>query len=108
MGRGVSHSLIRMSFKARPGVYAIRLATGRARCRGRCRRAVPKGSVRVVTTAFVMPGRVTCFSRCVGCIDGRFAAAVLAVYGRADRVPVDGAVPASAAAAAVAAIRACG
>ena len=94
-----------MSFKTRPSAYQIRLATGRARCR-KCKGAVPKGSARVVTTAFVMPGRVTCFSRCVGCIDGRFAAAVLAVYGRADRVPVDGAVPASAAMAAVGSIRA--
>ena len=77
-----------MPFKARPSVYQISLATGRARCRGKCKALIPKGSVRVLTTAFVCPGRATCFSRCSDCIDPAFAAAVLAVYPRVDSVPV--------------------
>ena len=89
-----------MSFKAKPSVHSLRIATGRARCRGKCKRCVPKGDVRVHTTAFVMPGRVTCWSRCVGCIDQAFAEGVLAVYGRAARVPAHEAVPEAAAAAA--------
>ena len=86
-----------MPFKARPSVHEIRLALGRARCRGRCKQLVPKGNIRVVTTAFVMPGRVTCRSRCVGCIDRAFAEGVLAVYGRASRVPAHEAVSKAAA-----------
>ena len=37
-----------------------------------------------------MPGRNTVLIRCaLGCIDQKFAAAVLAVYNTAERVPVD-------------------
>ena len=55
--------------------------------------------MRVVTTAFVMPGRATCFSRCIGCIDRAFAEAVLAVCREAACVPAHEAVPEATAAA---------
>ena len=42
----------------------------------------------MVETAFVMPGRSTYLTRCVGCIKSSCAAAILAVYGEADLVPV--------------------
>ena len=84
-----------MTFKTRPSTYRLDVATGRARCRGKCKALVPKGNVRVVTTAFVRPNRVTCFTRCLRCIDRPFAAAVLAVYMHADRVPVQAGVPAA-------------
>ena len=35
----------------------------------------------------VRPNRSTLLARCCHCIDARFARAVLAVYGTADRVP---------------------
>ena len=80
-----------MSFRTKPNAYAISLApTGRARCR-KCRRHVAAGAVRLVTTAFIRPGRATCFVRCgTGtCIDLACAHAILSVYGAAARVPVD-------------------
>ena len=48
-----------------------------------------EGGVRIEIHAFVRPGRRTLMFRCAACIDARFAAAVLAVHGHADRVPVD-------------------
>ena len=76
-----------MGFKTRPSTYRIGIApTGRARCRS-CKRLIGKGESRLVISAFVRPGRVTVFSRCCGCIDTRLAAALLGVYGTADRVP---------------------
>jgi len=78
-----------MGFKARKSTYRIGIApTSRARCRG-CKRLIVKGATRIVVTAFVLPGRVTMLSRCSCCIDARFAAAVLNVYGTAHRVPVE-------------------
>ena len=69
--------------------------TGRARCR-RCRRRIEKGATRVEICAFVRPGRRTLLLRCADCVDARFAAAVLAVHGRAERVPVEAALVGSA------------
>ena len=41
-----------------------------------------------------MPGRATVFIRCApGCIDSKFAQAVLSVYKKAEQVPADPAVP---------------
>tara|TARA_B110001452_G_scaffold212356_1_gene182944 strand:+ start:159 stop:464 length:306 start_codon:yes stop_codon:yes gene_type:complete len=78
-----------MGFKTRPSTFRIGIApTGRARCRG-CKRTIPKGATRILVTAFVLPGRVTMLSRCSCCIDARLAAAVLDVYGTAERVPVE-------------------
>ena len=78
-----------MGFKARKSTYRIGVApTGRARCRG-CKRLIPKGATRIVSTVFVMPARASELSRCSCCIDARFAAAVLEVYDTAHRVPVE-------------------
>ena len=78
-----------MTFKARPSSFSIDLApTRRARCR-KCRKGIAFGEVRVVTHAFVRPGRGTRLVRHAACLDASFAAAVLKVYGRAEAVPVD-------------------
>ena len=77
-----------MAFKTRPSVYRIDVApTSRARCRGPCKQTICKGDLRIAITAFVRPNRSTLLARCCHCIDARFASAVLAVYGTADRVP---------------------
>ena len=77
-----------MAFKTRPSVYRIDIApTSRARCRGPCKQPICKGDLRIAITAFVRPNRSTLLARCCHCIDTRFASAVLAVYGTADRVP---------------------
>ena len=76
-------------FKTRPSTYHIGIApTSRAHCRA-CKRLVSKGETRVSITAFVRPGRSTCFVRCVDCIDSSFARVVLSVYRTPERVPVD-------------------
>ena len=79
-----------MTFRTRPSTYRITLApTNRAKCR-KCKQILAKGSPRITTTAFVMPGRSTVFARCAPrCVDAKFAAAVLAVYKSAARVPSD-------------------
>ena len=75
-------------FRTRASTYKISSApTARARCR-RCARRIDKGAVRIEISAFVRPGRRTPLFRCADCLDARFAAAVLAVHGRAERVPV--------------------
>ena len=83
-------------FQQRPSTYTISAApTGRARCR-RCRRRIEKGATRVEICAFVRPSRRTLLLRCADCVEARFAAAVLAVHGRAERVPVEAALVGSA------------
>ena len=75
-------------FRAQPSTYAIGAApTGRARCR-RCNSRIEKGDARIEINAFVRPGRRTLLFRCVDCLDARFVAAVLAVHGSVERVPV--------------------
>ena len=75
-------------FRQRPSTYKISAApTGRARCRC-CRRRIEKGATRIEIRAFVHPGRRTLLFRCAACLDARFAAAVLAAHGSAERVPV--------------------
>ena len=65
-------------FRTQSSTYAIGAApTGRARCR-RCGGRIDKGAVRIEIRAFVR----------AACLDARFAAAVLAVHGSAERVPV--------------------
>jgi hypothetical protein len=73
--------------KSKPSTYHIALApTSRARCR-RCKCQVHKGSVRIVTTAFVKHGHTVRFTRCVPCIDAKLAAAILNVYSDPTRIP---------------------
>ena len=91
-----------MTFHTRSSTYQIaRAPTGLAHCRG-CKRRVEKGELRISIGAFVRPGRSCRLVRCCGCIDAKFAHAVLAVYGTATRVPAG----AGASAADVAAVRA--
>ena len=83
-------------FEQRPSTYKIGVApTARARCR-RCTRRIEKGATRIEICAFVRPGRRTLLFRCADCLDARFAAAVLAVHGSAERVPVQSALVGSA------------
>jgi hypothetical protein len=85
-----------MSFKKKPNRYVIDIApSNRARCRC-CRRQILKGSVRMVTIAFVRPSptRRTQFVRFASdCMDAKFAAAVVRSHGEVGRVPDDSAVP---------------
>ena len=83
-------------FRTQPCTYKIGVAsTGRAHCR-RCARRIDKGAVRLEISAFVRPGRRALLLRCADCIDARFAAAVLAAHGSAERVPVEAALVGSA------------
>ena len=77
------------SFKTRPPTFSIGLApTGRARCRG-CKRVVEKGEARLVTHAFVRPGRSRDFVRHVGCVSPELVRAVIAAHGSVERVPTE-------------------
>ena len=76
-------------FRTRASTYKISSApTARARCR-HCRYHIKKGATRIEIYAFVRPNRRTLLLRCAACIDARFATAVLAVHGSAERVPVE-------------------
>ena len=73
--------------KAKPSTFHIGVApTSRARCR-KCKLQVQKGSVRIVTTAFVKHGHTVRFTRCAACIDFKFASAIIGVYGVPARIP---------------------
>ena len=50
----------------------------------------------IAATRMLGRGRRTLLLRCADCVDARFAAAVLAVHGRAERVPVEAALVGSA------------
>lgn len=88
VGRGGLCAWLLMAFKARPSRFVLSVApTSRARCRG-CKRAVVKGEMRLVTHAFVKPGRGTCFVRHLRCVSAALMREVLAVHGSIERVPV--------------------
>ena len=54
--------------RARPSTYWIDVApTGRAKCRGTCKRLIAKGAWRLVEGARYMPGRTRCLSYCSSC-----------------------------------------
>jgi hypothetical protein len=75
-------------FKTRPNTYTIGLApTGRAKCRA-CKQGVEKGEVRIVTHAFVKPGRSHDFVCHLKCSTPALVEAMLAVYLTVDRVPM--------------------
>ena len=85
-------------FKQKQSTYRLSVApSGRARCR-RCRAVIAKGETRLEVSAFVRPGRYSLLLRCTApaCIDAPLAAAILSVYKRAERVPVDAALEGSA------------
>ena len=82
----------RVTFQQRPSTYRISIApSSRAHCRA-CKRRVEKGVLRITITAFVRPGRSTQLVRCIDCMDARFGAAMLAVYGTPARVPAEASV----------------
>ena len=75
-------------FKTQPSTYSIGLApTNRARCR-LCKRGVNKGEVRIVTCAFVRPGRRHDFVSHASCATPALVRAILSVYGTVRRVPM--------------------
>lgn len=75
-------------FKTRPSAYSITLApTNRARCR-LCKRGIEKGTVRIVTHAFVMPGRAHHLACHAECATPALAGAMLKAYGTVRRVPM--------------------
>ena len=77
------------SFKTRPHTFSIgRAPTNRARCRG-CRKVIEKGDTRLVTHAFVRPGRSRDFVRHVGCASPELMKAVIAAHVSVERVPTE-------------------
>ena len=83
-------------FKARPNTYLIdRSPSARAHCRG-CKGAVGKGELRVVTRAFVCPGRWTQFVRHMNCVSASLARQMVAVHGSVEAIPVGAGVDADA------------
>ena len=53
-----------------------------------CKKAVGKGEVRIVTHAFVRPGRSHDFVYHAGCATLKLVQAMVSVYGAVQRVPV--------------------
>ena len=75
-------------FKTRPSTYSIGLApTSRATCRV-CKQGVGKGEVRVVTHAFVRPGRAHDFVCHARCATPAVVKSMVGVYGSVERVPM--------------------
>ena len=62
--------------------------------------AVGKGELRVVTRAFVCPGRWTQFVRHMNCVSASLARQIVAVHGSTEAIPVGAGVDADAAEAA--------
>ena len=78
-----------MGFKAKPNRFELSVApTSRARCRV-CKRTVEKGETRLVTFAFVKPGRGTRFVRHLTCVTAALMREVVAAHGSVERVPVE-------------------
>ena len=75
-------------FRTQPSTYSIGHApTSRARCR-LCKHGVEKGEVRIVTCAFVRPGRRHDFVSHASCATPALVRAMLSVYGAVRRVPM--------------------
>ena len=74
-------------FKTRPSTYSIGLApTSRATCRA-CKSVVGKGEMRIVTHAFVRPGRSHDFVCHLKCATSALAKAMVRMHGSVERVP---------------------
>ena len=68
-------------FKTRPSTYSIGLApTNRATCKA-CKERVVKGEMRIVTHAFVMPGRSHDFVCHLKCATPALVKAMAKVHG---------------------------
>ena len=75
-------------FKSRPSTYSIGISpTSRATCRA-CKQGVGKGEIRVVTHAFVRPGRAHDFVCHARCATPALVSAMVSVYRSVDRVPM--------------------
>ena len=75
-------------FKTRSSTYSIGLApTSRAKCRV-CRDGVGKGQLRIVTHAFVKPGRAHDFVCHAQCATPSLIRAMVSAYGSVERVPM--------------------
>ena len=75
-------------FKTRPSTYSIGHApTSRARCR-LCKQGVNKGEIRIVTHAFVRPGRSHDFVCHASCATPALVRAMVSIHGSVQRVPV--------------------
>ena len=76
-------------FKTRPSTYTIGLApTSRATCR-LCKRGVGKGEVRIVTHAFVRPGRSHDFVCHAKCATYALVNKMVGVHGSVEKVPIE-------------------
>ena len=75
-------------FKTRASTYSIGLApTARATCRA-CKCGVGKGEIRIVTHAFVRPGRSHDFVCHLKCATSALVKAMVGVHGSVECVPV--------------------
>jgi hypothetical protein len=75
-------------FRTRASKYWVGLApTSRAKCRV-CKQCIGKGEVRLVSLAFVCPGRSVKLVHHAHCVTRKLAKAVLEVYGSVDGVPM--------------------
>jgi len=75
-------------FRTRASKYWVGAApTGRAKCRV-CKQCVGKGDVRLVSLAFVCPGRSVKLVYHAHCVPRKLAKAVLEVHGSVDGVPM--------------------
>lgn len=75
-------------FKTRASTYSIDLApTNRATCRA-CKQRVGMGEVRIVTHAFVRPGRSHDFVNHARCATPKLVQAMVSVYGAVQFVPI--------------------
>ena len=75
-------------FKTLPSTYLIGHApTSRATCRA-CKQGVGKGEIRVVTHAFVRPGRAHDFVCHARCATTAVVKSMVGVYGSVERVPM--------------------
>jgi hypothetical protein len=75
-------------FNTRASTYSIGLApTSRATCRV-CKQVVGKGEVRIVTHAFVRPGRSHDFVCHARCATLKLVQAMVSVYGAVEWVPI--------------------
>lgn len=76
-------------FKTRPHTFSLGVApTARAQCRA-CKRLVEKGEPRLVTHAFVKPGRSHDFVQHVACVSGKVLESVFTAHGSVENIPVE-------------------
>ena len=82
-------------FKTRASTYSIGLApTSRAMCRA-CKQTLGKGEVRIVTHAFVRPGRSHDFVCHSTCATPKLVQAMVSVYGSVQCVPIGNSIDAA-------------